>query len=125
AYEDIRQIVSYNVIIAVGFILVGLAIMTNIAIEGAIFYTVHDMIVKALLFLVAGTMIQLTQKQKIDDMSGLIRNYPTLGWILFITILSLTGIPPLSGFLGKVLIGQAAIDAKIYGLLAISFLSSI
>lgn len=125
AYEDIRQIVSYNVIIAVGFILVGLAIMTNIAIEGAIFYTVHDMIVKALLFLVAGTMIQLTQKQKIDDMSGLIRNYPTLGWILFITILSLTGIPPLSGFLGKVLIGQAAIDAKTYGLLAISFLSSI
>lgn len=125
AYQDIREIVSYNVIIAVGFILVGLAIMTETAINGAIFYTVHDMIVKALLFIVAGTVIQLTHTSKINEMSGLIRNYPALGWILFITILSLTGIPPLSGFLGKVLIGQAAIDTGSYTLLVISFLSGI
>src|SRR5699024_7255366 len=60
AYNDIRYIVAYNVIIAVGFILVGLAVSTTTAFEGSIFYLVHDMIVKALLYLLAGTMITLT-----------------------------------------------------------------
>src|SRR5699024_9916457 len=51
AHNDIRYIVAYNVVIAVGFILVGLAISTTIIIEGSIFYLIHDMIVKALLYL--------------------------------------------------------------------------
>src|SRR5699024_6580457 len=109
AYNDIRQIVSYNVIIAIGFILVGLAVASTTAFEGAIYYLVHDMIVKALLFLLAGTMIALTNSTKISEMSGLIRNYPLLGWMFFITMLSLAGIPPLSGFIGKVLVGQGTI----------------
>lgn len=123
AYRSIRQTVAYNVVIAVGFVLVGLALMSTPAIEGAIFYLVHDMIGKALLFLLAGTMIYLTKTEKLDEMSGLIRNYPSLGWMFFIVVLSLTGIPPLSGFLGKVLLGQAAISSGAYILLGLSFLS--
>lgn len=125
AYKDIRQIVAYNVVIAVGFILVGLAVATTTAFEGAIYYLVHDMIIKALLFLLAGIMIILTRTTKFDEMSGLIRNYPTLGWLFFISMLSLAGVPPLSGFLGKVLIGQGTIEAGAYILLALSFLSSL
>lgn len=125
AFKDLRQVISYNVVIAVGFILIGLSVMTETGFEGAIFYTIHDMIVKALLFLIAGTIIQLTQTSRMDEMSGLIQNYPALGWIFFITILSLTGIPPLSGFLGKILIGQATLEAGSYILLSIGFLSSI
>lgn len=125
AYKNIRQIVVYNVVIAVGFILVGLVIATPVAIEGAIYYLIHDMIVKALLFLLAGTMIALTGKVKIDEMSGLIRNYPLLGWFFFIVTFSLAGIPPLSGFIGKVLVGQGAVEAGAYGLLALAFISSV
>lgn len=125
AYKDIRQIVAYNVVIAVGFILVGLVIATPAAIRGSIYYLIHDMIVKALLFLLAGTMITLTGKAKIDTMSGLIRNYPLLGWLFFIVILSLTGIPPFSGFIGKVLVGQGAIESDAFILIALGFISSI
>src|SRR5690625_1256688 len=124
AYTNIRQIISYNVVIAIGFILVGLAIMTTTAFEGAIYYLIHDMFVKALLFLLAGTMIHLTKTEELDEMSGLIRNYPVLGWMFFISVLSLTGIPPLSGFLGKVLLGEAVIDAGSYILLGLGFGSS-
>lgn len=124
AYKDIRQIVSYNVVITVGFILVGLAVSTEIAIQGSIYYIVHDMIIKALLFLLAGTMIYLTGTSRIENMSGLIRNYPLLGWLFFLSVLSLAGIPPLSGFIGKLYVGQGAIDAGEFGLLAIAFLSS-
>ncbi|MGN7386436.1 Na+/H+ antiporter subunit D [Sporosarcina sp. SAFN-015] len=125
AYNDIRKIVSYNVVIAVGFILAGLAVQSEVAFQGAIYYLIHDIIVKALLFLLAGTMIYLTGKSKIEEMSGLIRNYPTLGWLFFITMLSLAGIPPLSGFIGKVYIGQGAIEAGSFILLAAAFISGI
>ncbi|WP_339253394.1 Na+/H+ antiporter subunit D [Sporosarcina sp. FSL W8-0480] len=125
AYNDIRKIVSYNVVIAVGFILAGLAMSSEIAFEGAIYYLIHDMIVKALLFLIAGTVIYLTGKSKIEEMSGLIRNYPMLGWLFFITMLSLTGIPPLSGFISKVYLGQGAIETGSYLLLAVAFMSGI
>ncbi len=123
AYDDVRQIVSYNVVITVGFILVGLAVFNEVAIIGSIYYLIHDMVVKALLFLLAGTMIYLTGKSRLADMSGLIRNYPVLGWLFFITTLSLAGIPPLSGFIGKLYIGQGTVGAGAYVLLAIAFLS--
>ncbi|MFD1606276.1 Na+/H+ antiporter subunit D [Oceanobacillus luteolus] len=125
AYKDIRQIVAYNVIIAVGFILVGLAVMTQEAFEGSIYYLMHDMIAKSLLFLLAGTMITVTGEKRFDNMSGLIRNYPAFGWMFFIVMLSLAGVPPLSGFIGKVLVGQGAIEAGSFILLALAFISSI
>ncbi|WP_077326536.1 Na+/H+ antiporter subunit D [Virgibacillus siamensis] len=125
AYRDIRLIVSYNVLIAVGFIMAGLAVGSPEAIEGSIYYLVHDMVVKALLFLVAGTMTVLAGTTRIDYMSGMIRNYPLLGWIFFIVMLSLAGIPPFSGFIGKVLVGQGAVETGAFILLALAFLSSI
>lgn len=125
AYTNIRQIVAYNVVIAVGFILIALAVMTVPAMEGAIYYLIHDILMKALLFLLAGTMFYLTRTERMDEMSGLIRNYPLLGWMFFITVLSLTGIPPLSGFIGKVLIGEGAIAAQSYWLLGLGFASGL
>ncbi|MFD1927651.1 Na+/H+ antiporter subunit D [Sporosarcina siberiensis] len=125
AYKDIRQIAAYNVVITVGFILVGLAVSTQVALEGSIYYIVHDMIIKALLFLLIGTMIYVTKTSRIEGMSGLIRNYPLIGWSFFLTLMSIAGIPPLSGFIGKVLIGQGAIETGSFALLAISFISSV
>lgn len=125
AFNDIRSIAAYNVVIAVGFILVGLAISTPAAIEGSIYYLIHDMVAKALLFLLVGTMITLSGTSKMAGMSGLMKNYPLLGWSFFIAMLSLAGIPPLSGFIGKVLISSAAIDSGSYVLLGLALLSSI
>ncbi|WP_313892202.1 Na+/H+ antiporter subunit D [Psychrobacillus sp.] len=125
AYKDLRQIVSYNVVIAVGFILIGLAVATQTSLEGSIYYIIHDMIAKAMLFLLAGTMITLTGATKFDQMSGLIRNYPLFSWMFFIVTCSLAGIPPLSGFVGKVLVGQGAVETGSYVLVALGFFSSV
>ncbi|RLL42723.1 Na+/H+ antiporter subunit D [Oceanobacillus piezotolerans] len=125
AYKDIRLIATYNVVIAVGFILVGLAVGTPEAIEGSIYYLIHDMIVKTLLFLLVGTVIALTSTSKLDEMSGLIQNYPVLGWLFFIVVFSLAGVPPLSGFIGKLLVSLGAIEAGSYVLLALALISSI
>lgn len=125
AYSDIRKILAYNVIIAVGFIMSGLAIFTVPSMQGSVYYLIHDMIAKALLFLIGGIIIMVTGTARINRMSGLIGNYPVLGVLFFLTVLSLSGIPPFPGFLGKVLIGQGAIEGGSYILLACVFLSSL
>ncbi|RHW32776.1 Na+/H+ antiporter subunit D [Lysinibacillus yapensis] len=125
AGRDVYTIATYNVIIGTGFILIGLAVGTESAMAGAIYYLIHDIVAKALLFLLIGMMIYLTGETVVKKMSGLIQIYPIFGWIYFILMLALAGIPPFSGFIGKVLIGQGAIEAHSYILLALGFASSI
>lgn len=124
AYPNLRYVVSYNVIISVGFILIGLAVMEVSAFTGVTYYLIHDMVVKAALFLLAGTTVYIARTDQMDEISGLIQHYPLLGWSFFITTLSLAGIPPLSGFLGKILIAEGTILNKSFLLLTLGFLSS-
>lgn len=123
--RDVYTIATYNIIISVGFICIALAIGTEEAYTGAIYYIMHDMFAKALLFLITGTMVYLTGETVVKNMNGLIRNYPLFGWLFFVVMCALAGIPPLSGFLGKVLIGQQAIANGHYILLATGFISSV
>ncbi|GIO25472.1 Na+/H+ antiporter subunit D [Ornithinibacillus bavariensis] len=124
-YWDISRILTYNVIIGSGFILAGLATFTSFGLLGTVYYLVHDMITKALIFLIAGVIIYLTGTRNIKEMSGLIRNHPYLGWMFFIAALALIGIPPLSGFIGKVFITRGSFEAEYYWLGAIGLITSL
>ena len=99
--KDVITIAVYNVVISVGFIIIGLISMTEEGLSGAIYYLIHDMIAKALLFLIVGMMIYVTGERIVKNMSGLIRNYPLLGWMYFIVLCALVGFPPLSGSIGR------------------------
>lgn len=124
-YWDISRILTYNVIIGSGFILAGLATFSSFGLLGTVYYLVHDMIAKALIFLIAGVIIYLTGTRNIKEMSGLIRNHPYLGWMFFIAALALIGIPPLSGFIGKVFITRGSFEAEYYWLGAIGLITSL
>ena len=125
AFGEIKQILTYNVIIGAGFILAGLATYTPEGLGGSVFYLIHDMISKALVFLIGGTIIHLTGTTKLKDMSGLIRSHPVLGWMFFLAILALAGIPPLSGFVGKVLVTEGTFSSGYYWLGAIGLAASL
>lgn len=125
AYSDIKKILTYNVVVGVGFIIAGLASFTMFGVTGSIYYIIHDIIIKALIFLLGGTIIHLIGTSKLNEISGLIRNHPYLGWMFFIASLSLAGIPPLSGFLGKVFITRGTFEAEYFWLGAIGLITSL
>ncbi|WHY86686.1 Na+/H+ antiporter subunit D [Neobacillus novalis] len=125
AYWDIKKIIIYNIIIAVGAILFGVSAMTPDALTGSVFYLIHDMLIKAALFLLVGVMIAISGTSNLKDISGLIKRYPGLAWTFFISALALAGIPPLSGFVGKLLIIKGGFEAEQYWGAAIVLMSSL
>lgn len=124
-FGDLRKIITYNVVISVGFIMLGLVSFTHEGLMGSIYYLLHDILIKALIFLIGGTVIHLTGTSRLKDISGLIRLNPQLGWMFFIAVLSMVGIPPLSGFLGKVFTIQGTFEAGYYWLGGIGLLASL
>ncbi|MDU4694268.1 MAG: Na+/H+ antiporter subunit D [Paenibacillus sp.] len=124
-FGDIQKILTYNVVISVGFIMLGLVSSTPEGLAGSIYYLLHDILIKALIFLIGGTVIHLTGTSQLKDISGLIRLRPALGWMFLIAALSMVGIPPLSGFLGKVFTIQGTFEAGDYGFGAIGLVASL
>lgn len=111
AYSDMQKIVIYNIVTAVGVILFGIAANTPASLQGAIYYLIHDMVIKGALFMLAGALFVYAGTNHLKKMGGLIQSQPLLGWMFFISALSLAGIPPLSGFVGKLKIVEGGFSA--------------
>ncbi|MGD6817379.1 Na+/H+ antiporter subunit D [Metabacillus sp. 84] len=125
AYWDVKKIVIYNIIAAVGVILFGVAAATPAGIEGSIYYLIHDMIIKGALFFLAGIMISITGTSNLRKMGGLIQQYPLAGWMFFLSAIALAGIPPMSGFIGKLKIIQGGFEAGEYAIALVVLFSSL
>ena len=122
---EIKKILSYNVIVSVGFVLFGVSIATEQSLSGALFYLMHDMLAKALIFITGGAIISIFGTDKLKEFSGLILFRPLLGWLFFISCLALAGVPPLSGFVGKVMILKGAISANEIVMAVVGLMSSL
>jgi len=120
AQNEFRRILSFHIISQVGYMILGFALWTPLALAGAVFYLVHHMIVKANLFLVSGLGRDITGSMVLKRMGGIYAAYPMVAAMFFIPAFSLAGFPPLSGFWAKLLLIQSTLQVEHYLLAAIA-----
>ncbi|MEJ5220454.1 MAG: Na+/H+ antiporter subunit D [Tepidiforma sp.] len=114
AHQDMKRILSFHIISQIGYMTMGLALATPLALGGALFYMVHNIIAKTNLFFVAGVVRRLRGSYELRDLGGLARAHPWLAAAFFVSAFSLAGVPPLSGFFAKFIMVRAAIETREY-----------
>lgn len=125
AYKDIKKIAAYQVILSIGFIILGLGSHTHAGVNGAIFYLSNDIIVKTLLFFIIGSLVYISGFRNYKYLSGLAKREPFFGVAFIVMVFAIGGVPPFSAFPGKVLIFQGAIQNGNYIGLALMILTSL
>ena len=123
--RDMRRVFSFLLISHIGYITMGLGLFTPLALTGAIVYTAHHIVVKAVLFLSAGVVARVAGTYDLDRLGGLYLRQPSLAVLFLIGGLALSGIPPLSGFFPKVALMQAALETSRYTLVGIAILAGV
>jgi multicomponent Na+:H+ antiporter subunit D len=112
--RDFRRILSFNLVGHIGYTTASLALLSPAALAGAIFYVLHHIIVITNLFLVSGVLLRLRRTTNMQHLGGLYASQPLFSAIAMVPIFSLAGVPPLSGFLGKLAILEGAFSAGAY-----------
>ncbi len=110
AQSDIKRMLSFTLVSHVGYMVFGIAVGTAAGISSAVFYVAHHITIQTTLFLVIGLIEQRGGSTSLSRLGGLARVAPLLGVLYFVPALNLAGIPPFSGFLGKVGILQAGAE---------------
>lgn len=106
---DMRRILAFHIISQIGYILLGIALASEAGNAATLFYTLHHIVVKANLFLIAALIWRYTGSYDLRRIGGLYAAKPALALLFLVPALSLVGIPPLSGFWAKLMILQEAI----------------
>jgi len=109
AQTDLKRLLSFTLISHIGFMVFGIGLATREAYGGAIVYVVHHITVQTTLFLVAGLIERRGGTTELTRLGGLAKAAPILAVLFFVPAMNLAGIPPLSGFIGKLGLMRAGV----------------
>lgn len=109
AQTDIKRMLSFTLVSHIGYMMFGIALGTAVGYSGAIFYVAHHITIQTTLFLVLGLVERRGGSTSLIRLGGLARLAPVLGVLFFVPAMNLAGIPPMSGFLGKVALTEAGL----------------
>jgi NADH-quinone oxidoreductase subunit N len=126
AQENIKRLMAYSSIGHMGYALIGLVVATPDSAGALILYMFIYMIMTAGTFIVILAMRREDKQLKnISDLSGLAKNNPALAYAMAIFMFSMSGIPPLAGFFGKLFIFQSAIAEGLIVLAVLGVVTSV
>ena len=108
--NDMRRILAYSIVNQVGFMVVGIGIGTEMALNGAAAHAFAHIIYKGLLLMSAGSVLYMTGRRKCTDLGGLFHSMPVATICGTIGALAISAFPLTSGFISKSLVSQAASD---------------
>ncbi|MCX2934189.1 Na+/H+ antiporter subunit D [Mycobacterium sp. CVI_P3] len=107
AQNDIKRLLSFTLISHIGYMVFGIALSSRLGMSGAIYYVAHHIIVQTTLFLVVGLIERQAGASTLRRLGGLAAASPLLAFVFVVPALNLGGIPPFSGFIGKVALLEA------------------
>jgi multicomponent Na+:H+ antiporter subunit D len=110
AQADIKRLLSFTLVSHIGYMIFGIAIGTEAAIAATIYYVVHHIMIQTTLFLCAGLIERIGGTTSLARLGGMLKAAPFVAILFFIGALNLGGIPPFSGFLGKVALFDAGVQ---------------
>lgn len=111
AQSDIKRMLSFTLVSHIGYMVFGIALATAAGYAGAIFYVAHHITIQTTLFLVLGLVERRAGSTSLLKLGGLARLAPMLALLFFVPAMNLAGIPPMSGFLGKVALTEAGLES--------------
>ena len=110
AQDDIKRLLSFTLVSHIGFMVFGVALATDLGYTAAIYYVAHHITVQTALFLVVGLVERAGGSTSLTKLGGLAKLTPVLAILFFVPAMNLAGIPPLSGFLGKIGLLEAGVQ---------------
>jgi NADH-quinone oxidoreductase subunit N len=125
AQKNIKRLLAYSGIAQIGNVLIGLAAGTKMGSDAILFYLLAYLFANLGAFAIVIAVSQAIGSDEIDDYSGLGRRSPFLAFAMLIFLLSLAGVPPLAGFIGKLYIFIAAIKEGLYTLITVGLINII
>lgn len=125
AQSDIRRILGYLVVSGIGSMLAGIAIASVTAVSGVLVYAVHSMIVMTALYLAAGLIGRMSGTNDLRGVGGLYAASPMFAAGFLVLCLSVSGLPPTSGFWGKFILVKASLEVGAWWLAAVILVSGL
>jgi len=108
--HNLKKLLSYHAISQVGYMILGIATMTPVGIAGGVFHMLNNAIYKCCLFLCGGAVEQQAGTSELDRLGGLGKKMSITFTTCLIAALSISGIPPLNGFVSKWMVYQGVIE---------------
>ncbi len=109
AQYDLRRMLSFTLVSHIGYMVFGIALGSTAGLAGAVFYVAHHIVIQTALFLVAGLVERQGGSTAVNRLGGLAAASPLLAVLFFVPAMNLAGIPPFSGFVGKLGLLQAGV----------------
>jgi multicomponent Na+:H+ antiporter subunit D len=111
--NDLRRVLAYSLINQVGFMVVGIGIGTQLAINGAVAHAFNDILFKGLLFMSMGAVMYRTGKIRATDLGGLYKSMPWTCTFCIVGAASISAFPLFSGFVSKSMVMEAAAHGEL------------
>ncbi len=115
--KNLRRLIGYAAVAEIGYVLLGvgtgMTALPNVsgfalqAFSGGVFHMLNDILDLSLIFLVTGSLLYITKKEDLDDVSGIAHRSAFLTLMFMIGLLAISGMPPMNGFASKLLIYES------------------
>ncbi len=123
--NNLKRMLAYSSIAHAGYLLLGLAVMSEQGLMAILIYFAVYAFMNLGAFFIVMLIANKTGSEELDDYKGLGYATPFLGVSLTIFLISLTGLPPTAGFIGKLYLFIALVDAKMITVAVIALLNSV